>query len=81
MDRAGGQQNYFFVDGGVAQMKNNKLTILTSHAIPAGQIDGESARAELAEAEARRPTDAASTAERQKQMARAKAKQKLAGQR
>jgi F-type H+-transporting ATPase subunit epsilon len=81
VDRAGGQQSHFFVEGGVAQMKDNKLTILTSQAIPAAQIDADSARAELAEAEARRPTDAATAAERQKQIARAKAKQKLAGQR
>jgi F-type H+-transporting ATPase subunit epsilon len=45
VDRAGGQQSYFFVEGGVAQMKDNKLTILTTQAIPAAQIDAESARA------------------------------------
>jgi F-type H+-transporting ATPase subunit epsilon len=81
VDRAGGQQSNYFVDGGVAQMKDNKLTILTTDAIPAGQIDAATARAEYAEAEARRPTDAKTTADRQHQMERARAKQAIAGQR
>ena len=81
IDRANGQQANFFVDGGVAQMKDNKLTILTTDAVPAGEIDAETARAEYAEAEARRPTDAKTTADRQHQMARARAKQALAGKR
>ena len=81
IDRAGGQQTNYFVDGGVAQMKDNKLTILTTEAIPAAQVDAESARAEYAEAEARRPTDAKVAADRQHQMARARAKQAVAGKR
>ena len=45
-------------------MKDNQLTILTQMAIPAEQIDAETARAELAEATAQVPTDdkAAATA-------------------
>ena len=81
IDRANGQQAKFFVDGGVAQMKDNKLTILTTDAVPAGEIDAVSARAEYAEAEARRPTDPKTAADRQHQMARAKAKQALVGKR
>src|SRR6266487_6558469 len=50
VDLAGGQQRLFFVDGGVAQMKDNKLTILSTDAAPAAAINPESARAELAEA-------------------------------
>jgi F-type H+-transporting ATPase subunit epsilon len=81
IDRAGGQQANYFVDGGVAQMKGNKLTILTTDAIPAAEIDAASARAEYAEAEARNPTDAKTAADRQHQMARGRAKQALAGKR
>src|SRR5207302_6495520 len=54
---AGGQPNYYFVSGGVAQMKDNRLTILTEEAAPASAIDAEAARAEYAEAAARRATD------------------------
>ena len=32
IDLPGGQQRFFFVDGGVAQMKDNKLTILSTDA-------------------------------------------------
>jgi F-type H+-transporting ATPase subunit epsilon len=81
IDRPDGKQSTYFVDGGVAQMKDNRLTILTTEATPASEIDAESARAEYAEAEARRPTDAASAAARQHQLARARAKQQVAGKR
>jgi F-type H+-transporting ATPase subunit epsilon len=78
IDRAGGARSYFFVDGGVAQMKDNKLTILTREATPASEIDAESARAEYAEAVARRGVDEKSAADREHQMARARAKQEVA---
>ncbi len=79
LDLPGGQRRFFYVEGGVAQVKDNKLTILTQQAMPAASIDAASARAELAEAEARRITDPASFEERQKSLARARAKIELAG--
>jgi F-type H+-transporting ATPase subunit epsilon len=79
VDLAGGQSRYYYVEGGIAQMKDNRLTILTSEATPASEIDAEAARAEYAEAVARRITDAHSFDDRQKQMARGRAKQELAG--
>src|SRR3954449_1534576 len=36
----------FYVEGGIAQMKDNKLTVLTQMAVPAEQINADSARAE-----------------------------------
>src|SRR5687768_9261358 len=81
LDLANGQRRYFFIDGGVAQMKDNKLTILTNEATPASEIDAETARAEYAEAAARRATDPETAADRDRQMRRAKAKQELAGSR
>jgi F-type H+-transporting ATPase subunit epsilon len=78
LDLAGGQQKLFLVEGGVAQMKDNKLTVLTNDAIPAEKLDAESARAEFAEAQARVPTDAKTAEARTRQMARAKVKEKLA---
>ncbi len=79
VDLPGGQQKHFLVDGGVAQMKDNKLTVLTTLATPASEIKADTAKAEYAEAEARKPTDAKTTADRQRQMDRARAAQALAG--
>jgi len=79
LDLAGGQRRFFFVDGGFAQMKDNRLSILSTDAAPANSLTAESARAEYAEAEARRPTDAKTAKDRQHQMARARAKQALVG--
>lgn len=79
LDLPNGQKQIFYVEGGVAQVKDNNLTILTQEATPAAEISAESARAELAEAEARRTTDPASFESRQKQLARARARIELAG--
>jgi F-type H+-transporting ATPase subunit epsilon len=81
VDVAGGQRRFYFVDGGVAQMKDNKLTILSTDAAAADEIDAEAARAEYAEAEARQATDARTAKDRQHQMARARAKQATAAAR
>ena len=79
VDLAAGGSRHYYVEGGIAQMKDNNLTILTNEATPANEIDAEAARAEYAEAVARRITDAHTFDDRQKQMARARAKQELAG--
>jgi F-type H+-transporting ATPase subunit epsilon len=79
IDLANGQKKTFYIEGGVAQVKDNKLTILTQEATPATSINAESARAELAEAEARKITDQASFDERQKRLARARARIEMAG--
>lgn len=81
LDLPNGQKRYYYVEGGVAQMKDNRLTILTQEATPAANIDVESARAELAEAEARRITDPASYEDRQRRLARARARIELAQRR
>ena len=75
VDLPGGGRRFFYVDGGVAQMKDNRLTILSKEAAPADQIDVEAARAEYAEAQARQATDARGAKDREQQMARARAKQ------
>ncbi|HEY7116320.1 MAG TPA: ATP synthase F1 subunit epsilon [Tepidisphaeraceae bacterium] len=77
----GGQKRFYFVDGGIAQMKDNKLTIVSTDAAPAGKIDVEAARAQYAEAAARHPTDAKTAKDREHQMARARAKQATAAAR
>ena len=74
LDLPGGQQKKYYVEGGVAQMRDNKLTILTQEATPAAQIDAERARAELAEAQNQKPTDPAGVEQRDKALARARAR-------
>lgn len=81
LDLAGGQRRNYFVEGGVAQIKDDRLTIITNEAIPAGEIDVESARAEQAEATASQPTDDKSREERQRRIRSAAAKQAVANQR
>ena len=78
LDVAGGQRRSFLIDGGVAQMKDNRLTILTDDAIPASEINAEEARAAAAEATAQRITDADSFKQRQHDLRRARAMQQLA---
>ena len=79
--RAGQTPRRFYIEGGVAQMKDNHLTVLTQIAIPAGEISAESARAELAEATAQRVVDETSFEDRQRRMQRARAMEALANQR
>ena len=79
IDLANGQRRYFFIDGGVAQMKDNHLTILSTDAAPASEVDAEAARAEYNEAVARKSSDPKGAADREHAMARARAKQQVAG--
>jgi len=79
IDLSSGQRRYYFVDGGVAQMKDNHLTILSPEATPASEVDAEAARAEYNEAAARRSSDPKGAADREHAMARARARQQVAG--
>jgi F-type H+-transporting ATPase subunit epsilon len=81
LDSPGGQTRQFFIDGGIAQMKDNRLTILTTEARTATEIDLEETRAEAAEAAARKITDEQSFATRQHALERARAKQALVARR
>jgi F-type H+-transporting ATPase subunit epsilon len=47
LDGESGQSELFFVAGGFAQMKDNKLSLVADAAIPASQIDKVAAKAEL----------------------------------
>lgn len=78
LDLAGGQRRTLFIEGGIAQMKDNRLTIVTNEAVEPKDIDAESARAELAEATAQRITDEKSYADRQRRIQRARTMQELA---
>jgi F-type H+-transporting ATPase subunit epsilon len=78
VDLAGGRTEHFYVEGGIAQMKENRLTILTNEATPASEIDAEAARAEYNEAVARKITDQHTAEDRERALTRARAKQQLA---
>ena len=78
LDLPGGQKHYYLIDGGIAQMKENVLTILTGSATPASEIDAEAARAEYQEALARRITDDRSFEQRDRDLRRAQAAMELA---
>jgi len=78
LDLASGGRQLFYIEGGVAQMKDNRLTILTNEALRPEEITRETARAELAEATARRITDQKSFEDRQRRLARARALEDLA---
>jgi F-type H+-transporting ATPase subunit epsilon len=68
----------FFISGGVAQMKDNKLTILTDEAVAPEKLDIESARKEL-ETPAGEPLNAAAAELRRKRRDRAQALIRMGG--
>ena len=43
LDLQGGKKRLLYVEGGVAQMKDNNLTVLTQMAVPAESINVETA--------------------------------------
>jgi F-type H+-transporting ATPase subunit epsilon len=78
---AGGQRRRFFIDGGIAQMKDNQLTVLTNEALDPERIDVEAARAATAEASARVATDEKSRQDREHALQRGRAMQQVASER
>ncbi len=73
-----GNQSYF-VDGGFAEMVDNKLTILTEQAIAASDIEASTVQAELSAAEELPSHTPTEVDRRNREIARAKAKAKLTG--
>ncbi len=68
----------WFVDGGFAEVRSNRLTVLTNQALRGDEIDADRARSELDEARAMKVADPASATKRQDAIARAKAQLRLA---
>lgn len=73
LDDPAGKSRWFFVGGGFAQMKDNRLTLLTSKATPAAAISEEEAKAALKEAEALIPTTDEGFARKDRDLTRARA--------
>ncbi len=73
LDLPEGESRWFFVGGGFAQMKDNRLTILADEAVEADAIDVEAAKASLAAAEARVAVGDEQVASRDREARRAQA--------
>jgi F-type H+-transporting ATPase subunit epsilon len=73
LDDAAGQSRWFLIAGGFAQMKENRLTILTDKAIAAEELNEEEAKAALAEALAFVPQTDEQHARKQRDLDRARA--------
>lgn len=78
VDFVEGKRRVYFVDGGVAQMKDNVLTIATTEATNVEDLDEKQAEAELAEATAGRVGQNIPPELRERSIRRAKAKLALA---
>jgi F-type H+-transporting ATPase subunit epsilon len=81
VDQLDGQTKLFFIDGGIAQMHENELTVLTSEATLAENVDPEAAQAAYAEAAKMPVTDEASRQARERAIERARQQKTIAGQR
>jgi F-type H+-transporting ATPase subunit epsilon len=79
LDLVNGTSQFFLIDGGVAQMREDNLTIVTGDATPASEIDYEAAAAIHAEASARPAVDERAFADRQRMLAKARAMREMAG--
>jgi F-type H+-transporting ATPase subunit epsilon len=77
VDLPDGTKQHYFVEGGVGQMKENVLTILTTGAVPASEIDHEAAVQEYSAALAKRAIQEPEVVERDKALQRARVKQRM----
>jgi len=73
LDFADGKSKSYFLAGGFAQMKGNKLSLLSEEAIPAEKIDAKTAEAALKEAQARKATTDEEVTRRDREETRARA--------
>jgi len=72
------EKHVFFIDGGFAQMVENRLTLLTEQAKRADQIDAGAAGSAMATARTMKATDERSQAARVKAIRRAQVQLKMA---
>lgn len=75
---APGEKHLLFIDGGFAQVVDNRLTLLTEQAREPTDLDAAAAEGALVEARAMKITDHASLTKRTNAIARARVQIKLA---
>ena len=78
LDSVSGGQKWFYLGGGFAQMKDDKLTLLTGEAVPATAADKAKAEAELTKALAEVPTSDDALAKKERETHRARGLLELA---
>jgi F-type H+-transporting ATPase subunit epsilon len=76
--RHGDTIRQYFIDGGFAQVRDDVVTVLTSRAIPADQINTVAVTKELEQAQARRATTETELNEKATAVARARAQLRVA---
>ena len=76
--RDGGTSRRYFVDGGFAQVRDDVVTVLTSRAVPAAEVDTTAATQELEKAQARRASTDVEQDEKSRSIARARAQLRIA---
>lgn len=79
LDLPEGRTRFYFLGGGFAQMKDDRLTLLTSEAIDESEADRGQAQAALAEAQSRRALSDEEVEQRDRAARRARALIELAG--
>jgi F-type H+-transporting ATPase subunit epsilon len=79
LDLAQGGSKWFFVGGGFAQMKDNKLSLVTAEARPAEEIVRTEAEASLKEAQARVAHTPDESTKRDRELRRARAMVEVSG--
>lgn len=78
LDMNGGKTRRFFLGGGFAQMKDNRLTLLSDEAVASGAVDRDETRAALAASESLRATNVESVDQRNRDIRRARTLLQLA---
>lgn len=78
LDFPEGGSRWYLVEGGVAHLVNDELTLLCERATPVEKLDLTEARAELAEAQAYHPHDLESADKKARDLDRARLKISLA---
>ncbi len=74
-----GDELVYLIDGGFAEMKDNRLSVLSERAVPGSEITSDEARAALAEAQALRPETDELFDKRQHDLAVARTMVEIAG--
>ena len=78
LDFAEGGSRWYLLEGGFAEVKNERLSLLTERATPAEQLSVDEAQAELAEAQARVTAGSEDRARVERDQQRALAKSAIA---
>lgn len=73
------EKHVLYIEGGFAEMADNRLTILTEMAMSAAEIEVDEVASQQAAARAMKVTDEASYAARQRALQQARVKQRLVG--